>query len=272
MSFRNNSGEMLRRFGAYRIASTHSNAAFKIPFENTYLFLKVYGPKHPRLTYEIRKFLDIMGMRQPVEYMSPRKRKIFEEETLALWKNHGYCVPLVRENPFSELENLTTLTTTFIEGITLREIIQDEGMAWSIKEKKLEALFEEVSTRHTHVFESGDVRLFHIDANSRNILFAGDAVCHCDFEMGRPWEPIVQSAAREILKMLISIADDVESERRETVINLFRSCYREGAVYDHIREGITGRPFQGLHRYRDSRKKQRAPEKTTLYDILASLS
>lgn len=271
MSFRNNSGEMLRRFGAYRIASTHSNAAFKIPFEGKYLFLKVYGPKYPRIHYEIRKFLNMIGMRQPVEYTSPRKRKTFEEETLTHWKNRGYCVPAVRENPFPEFEGLPTLTTTFIEGVTLREMIKDKRMDWPEKEKKLEALFEEVSRRHSHAFESGDVRLFHVDANSRNIIFACDAVYHCDFEMGRPWERAVPSAAREILKMLVSIADDMEPNRRGKILNLFRSCCQEEAVYDHIRKGITERPLQGFHRYRDKRKKKREPERTTLYDIARHL-
>jgi len=271
MSFRNNSGDILKRFGAYRIASAHSNAAFKIPFEDTYLFLKVYGPKYPRIPYEIRKFLNTMGMRQPVEYRSPRNRKIYEEETLAHWGNLRYFVPIITENPFAEFEGLSTLTTTFIEGVTLREMIHDERMAWPAKEGKLATLFTEVSLRHNHAFETGDVRLFHVDANSRNIMFAGDAVCHCDFEMGRPWEPALQSAAREILKMMISIADDGAPKRRGAIFDLFRSCYREGAVYDHIRKEISGRSFQGLHRYRDKRKKEREPGKTTLYDILAYL-
>lgn len=265
---------MLRRFGKYRIAATHSNAAFKIPFEGSQLFFKVYGPKYPRIPYELRKLLNIMGVRQPVEYRSPRKRKIFEEETLNHWRDCGYPVPAVRDNPFAKNEfgGLSILTTDFIKGVTLREMIHDETIDWPAKGEKLQALFREVSRRHTHAFELGDVRLFHVDANSRNIIFAGDSIYHCDFEMGRPWEPPVACATREILKMLVSVADDAESEKKKAIFDLFKSCYRNEKVYEAIKKGITGRPFQRLHLYRDRRKKKREPYRTTLYDILRYFS
>jgi tRNA A-37 threonylcarbamoyl transferase component Bud32 len=268
MSFRKDSDGMLRAFEKYRIASTHTNAAFKIPFEGTYLFLKVYGPKHPRLPYEIRKFLNTMGVRQPVEYRSPLERKIFEEETLRHWESHGYRVPAITDNPFPELSAIPTLTTQFITGVTLREFIGDETITLKEKERRLSDLFHEISLRHHHAFSLNDTRLFHIDANTRNIIFSEDITYHCDFEMGRLWQSPIACASREIMKLLVSIGEDSDLSVRDFFFSHFKEAYEMRDVSDFIKEGASGRSFQAIHRYRNARKKRGNPGKVTPYDIL----
>lgn len=268
MSFKKNSNEVLRRIEKYRILSVHTNAAYKIPLENQFIFLKIYGHKHPRLKYEIRKFLGYVGLRQPVEYSSPMKRKAFEEEILKHWRANGYNVPSIIDNPLHELYIFPILTTKFIDGITLRELIRKETIGPREKEEKLGVLFCEVADRHHRAFLNNDNRLFHIDANTRNIIFADKAIYHVDFEMGRPWESVMACASREVLKLLVSIAEDMQPSSRKSMFQIFKDCYKKDDVYQFISKGIVQRPFQRIHRFRNTKKKRKNPESVTLYDIL----
>jgi len=268
MCFKKNRNEVLGRIEKYRILSVHTNAAYKIPLENQFIFLKIYSHKHPRLNYEIRKFLGCVGLRQPVEYSSPTKRKAFEEETLKHWAVNGCNVPAIVDNPLPELYMFPILTTKFIDGITLRELICKKAIGAREKEEKLGILFCEVANRHHKAFLNNDNRLFHIDANTRNIIFADKAIYHVDFEMGRPWESVMACASREVLKLLVSIAEDMQPSLRKSAFQIFKDCYKKDDVYQFIRKGIIQRPFQRIHQFRNMRKKKKNPESVTLYDIL----
>lgn len=263
---------MVSKFEQYRITSDQTNAAYKIPVGNDFIFLKLYGPKFPRVKYELRKLLDAVGFRQPVEYTSPEKRRTYEATILSHWKVNGYDVPDVIQNPFDELSGFTVLTTNFINGPTLRHVLKSPVMTVEEKTKKLTALFIEVAARHHRAFLNNDNKLFHIDANTRNIIFTPTEIYHVDFEMGRPWEPVLVCATREVLKLLVSIAEDVESSAREIVFRLFKEHYRCDDVYMKIVESVKDRPFQFVHLYNDKRKKLRVPHKVTLYDVVRYLS
>lgn len=259
---------MLHKFEQYKIEAQQTNAVYKVPFKDSYVFLKVYQHKHPRLRYEIRKFLDQAGFSQPVEYSAPRRRKTFEEQTIQSWIEYGYHVPCVIKNPFPGLDALPILVTEFIEGTTLQEVIKDKSAGWSGKGEKLEIVFREVNARHTTALARKDNRLFHIDANTRNIMFVDEMVYHVDFEMGRTWEPSVKCASREILKMLVCTAEDAMPEERPFVFELFREHYGIMEVYEAIRRSILGRLFQSVHRRNDRKKKKKNPGRVTLYDVL----
>ena len=272
MSSRSSRRDLRNEFEQYRIRSAHTNAAYKVPFDGGHLFVKVYGPKEPRIPYEVRKALGALGIRQPVEYRSPSYRRDFEEKILRHWNDHGYHVPPIVENPFHRLSPLPVLTTRYIEGVTIRDLFRSKRMKTAEREEHLTALFRDTGKRHRVALERGDTRLFHIDANTRNMILAEDTLYHCDFEMGRPWESPVQCAAREILKLLISLIDDMGTSYAEPVCRTFRGIYTEKTVYTGIKKGITGRPFQGIHRSNDRRKKETEPGRVTLYDILHFLS
>ena len=272
MSSRSSRRDLQKEFEQYRIRSAHANAAYKVPFDGDHLFVKVYGPKKPRIPYEIRKALGVIGIRQPVEYRSPSRRRDFEKDILRHWNDHGYHVPAFVENPFHRLSHLPVLTTRYIKGVTIRDLLRSERVKTAEKEKQLAVLFRDTGERHRVALRSGDNRLFHIDANTRNVILAEDTLYHCDFEMGRPWESPVQCAAREVLKLLISLIEDMGTSCAEPVCRTFRGVYTEKTVYTGIAKGITGRPFQGIHRFNDRRKKKREPGRVTLYDILRFLS
>lgn len=259
---------MLRRIQKYRISSVHTSAAYKIPLGNQFIFLKFYGHKYPRLNYEVRKFVRHIGLRQPIEYCSPIKRKVFEEEILQHWKVNGYNVPSIIDSPLPELLGFPILTTKFIDGMTLRELIREDDIDPKEKEKKLGSLFCEVSNRHQRALLNNDNKLFHIDSNTRNIIFAQEAIYHVDFEMGRQWESALACASREVLKLLVSIAEEVHPSFKNTMFEIFKDCYRIKEVYQFVNKGIVKRPFQRIHRLRDMKKKRKNPEKITLYDVV----
>jgi tRNA A-37 threonylcarbamoyl transferase component Bud32 len=256
----------------YRISSVHTNAAYKIPFSGSFVFLKIYGHKYPRMPYAIRRFLSGLGIRQPVEYTSPYRRRDFEKEILRYWMSSGYHVPEIIDNPFHELSHVPVLTTRYIEGMTMREFVQSDKVGAVEKKEKTASLFRDISVRHHSALGSGDNRLFHIDANTRNILLADNTIFHCDFEMGRPWESPVECASREVLKVLVSLIEDMDPSCMENLLTSFKDIYKEKAVYACIAKGISGRPFQVAHRYLNRRKKEKNPGKVTLYDILSCLS
>lgn len=262
---------LLREIERYRITSLHSNACYKIPSQGSFVFLKVYRPKRPAATYAMRRFLGFVGFRQPVEYTSPGERRAFEEKTLRRWKACGFTVPDIVDNPLKELGGMPVLATRFIEGITLREMVHNSSCSAEDRSGKLRALFSEVAARHGSAFAAGDSLLFHIDANTRNILFAGSAVYHVDFEMGRMWESSVLSASREVLKLLVTLAEDLDPESRAPVMRIFRDCYHHDEVLQRIRAGVVGRPFQSFHRFSNERKKKRNSGKVTLYDLMEYL-
>jgi hypothetical protein len=274
MSSRNNPRTFLESLAPYRLPSVHSNLAYRVPLGNRWIFLKIYGPKKPRSKYEIRRILGRMGMRQPVEYQSPGQRKSFEEETLRRWKEKGYAVPELLASPFPELSRLPHLSTTFLEGCTLRERLTGNRISVEDKKSLLSSLFNETARRHGQAITENDRWLFHIDANTRNIIYRRDPdlIYHVDFEMGRRWECTIDCAAREILKLLITAAEDMKPEERTVLYQAFQSAYPHEEVYRFIRKSVCGRYFQGIHRWKDRRKKEKNSRRVTVYDILDHIS
>lgn len=272
MSSKSSRHDVKNNLEKYRIPSVHTNAAYKIPFQGNYVFLKIYGPKQPRIPYEIRKFLDGVGLRQPVEYRSPERRRDFEIEVLQRWKTNGYHVPEVMDNPFPEFSGVPILTTQYIDGVTVRDFLRNGSINTAEQEAQIALIFHDTTKRHQVALRSGDTLLFHIDANTRNILLAKEKIFHCDFEMGRPWESSVQCATREVLKMLVSLTEDAGPASVEKICGIFKNVYQEQPVYACIEKGIAGRPFQAFHRYNDRKKKEEDPGRVTLYDILRCLA
>jgi len=58
---------------------------------------------------------------------------------------------------------------------------------------------------------------------------------------------------------------------RRILYHAFQSTYHHDEVRGFIGKSVYGRPFQGIHRWKDSRKKEKDPRAVTLYDILDQL-
>jgi tRNA A-37 threonylcarbamoyl transferase component Bud32 len=264
MYSRKRENDFLNLLAPYALKSVHSNKAYRIPLNNGFGFVKVYGPKKPRLLYEIRSMLNRTGIRQPIEYLSPQKRKICEENFLKHWHKNGFCVPDVLISAFPEYEDIPHITTTFVEGSTLKTILRE---GFSSSKDALENLFTDISERHKLAFKAKDNFLFHIDANTQNILRVKNMFYHVDFEMGRPWETPMECAVREISKFLVSMGEDLKSEERTPAYALFKKYYANHDVLDFLDRSVNQRSFQKLHRRRDEKKKLKNPHRVTLYDI-----
>lgn len=252
--------------GLFEGAGLSGNTAHVIPLGNERVVLKIYGAKKPRSTYRIRLFLCRMGIRQPIEYRTPQERQDFERTILEHWKHNGYAVPDILPSPFTEYTHIPHLVTRWISGEALQDILC-KSTGFSSWKDTLEQLFFEMESRHQQALAGGDANLCHIDANARNILVSDDRIYHVDFEMGRPWEPAGTWACREVLKLLISICDDIATEERPDVLTLFRRTYHLETVLNEIRRSIIARPFRRFHRWRNQRKKEKAPNRATLYDL-----
>ncbi len=257
--------DFLNRLAPYALKSLHSNDAFRVPLNGLSVFVKVYGPKKPRFSYEIRCLLDRIGVRQPIEYLPPRKRKAFEEACLRRWRERGFQVPEVVASPFPDYEAVPHLSTTFVEGVTLRRLL---NQGYASCRALLRDFFEDLSKRHRLAFRTRDPFLFHIDANTQNILVADQRFYHVDFEMGRPWETPMECACREVSKLLVSLGEDLKPGERKLVYALFIKSYENKDLLDTLARSVNQRPFQKLHRWRNERKKTRNPQRVTLYDIL----
>jgi len=264
MYSRNRENDFLSKLAPYSLKSVHSNKAYRIPLNNQFFFVKVYGPKKPRFLYEIRSMLNRTGIRQPIEYLSPGKRKFCEEKYLKHWREKGFCVPDVVVTPFTEYEDIPHLATTYVEGKTLKTIL---SKGFTASQDTLGNLFTDISNRHKLAIKSGDSFLFHIDANTQNILLAKNLFYHVDFEMGRPWETTMECAAREISKFLVSMGEDLKPEERNPAYALFKKCYGHHDVLDFLDRSVNRRSFQKLHRWRNEKKKAKNPCRVTLYDI-----
>jgi len=193
-------------------------------------FVKFYGPKSPFWKYYLRSFLDLIGIKQPVEYYRISKRIEFEYNTLVLWKENDLNVPSVlkREQERLYLE--------VIQGNTLDQIFNKE-----FDFKIFNKIFEDLNKRHQLAFDHKESRFCHVDANLRNILYNNNKIYHLDFEMGREFESIDLWARREISKLLISICNKLPKLKNK-VLDSFSSIYKHDfVVNDLIESKLQGR-------------------------------
>lgn len=204
-------------------------------------------------------------MRQPIEYWPPKQRKECEESYLKHWQEKGFYVPEILPSPFPEYEDVPHLSTTFVEGVTLKLLLKKD---YSSSKEILMNLFTDMSKRHRLAFETHDNLLFHIDANTQNILVERNRFVHVDFEMGRPWEDPLENARREVSKLLISIGENLKPNERKPVYSLFKKCYRNKDLLNSLTNSVNERPFQKYHRWRNKKKKMRNPRCVTLYDLV----
>jgi tRNA A-37 threonylcarbamoyl transferase component Bud32 len=231
--------------------------------------LKRYGAKRPRHVYALRLALHKLGLRQPVEYRSPQERRDFERNVLEHWRSNGFRVPEIIVLPCDHGEG-PVLVTAWISGPTLSQVLQSAATR-APAVPLLEAVFGEMNGRHARALSQGDPLLCHPDANLRNIIAAREGIYHVDFEMGRPWEAVEAWACREVCKLLICVCEAVGEADRRPLLALFRKEYRVEPVMRAIRKSVTERPFQGLHRWNNRRKKEKDPRRMGLYDLLDAL-
>ena len=189
------------------------------------VFIKTYGPKTPLGKYYFRCALDLIGLRQPVEYYNKRKRLEFEYQTLKLWSRYDLSVPEVIS------KNSLDLHLSIIEGEALYKIFTESN---DIDMDLVIKLINDLNDRHHLAFKYNEPKLCHVDANLRNIVYSNNKIFHIDFEMGREYENIGMWAQREISKLLISLLNNISVSERDNVVRLFCNIYEHNSVINSL--------------------------------------
>jgi tRNA A-37 threonylcarbamoyl transferase component Bud32 len=183
------------------------------------------------------------------------------------WQHLGYPVPTVFDTASDDPSPVPTLITSFVEGPTLRDVLRDADSAPLSGPDAVTQLYSDMAARHRDALDADDSLLFHVDANTRNIIVADGKLFHVDFEMGRPWEDCLTLAVREAMKSLVSIQEDLPEQSRAWVVKVFVESYGLEAVRGEIKSRVLGRPWQALHRRRAERKKAARPGSVSTFDI-----
>ncbi len=228
--------------------------------ENEKIFIKYYGAKTPLWKYYIRNSLDIIGIRQPVEYYHKHKRLQFEYNTLKIWTKFNFNVPTIVK------VNKSNLHLSKIKGRTLSEILSTSG---ELNTNILIKLFQNLNNRHTLSIRHNEPRLCHVDANLRNIMLSKNEIFHIDFEMGRMFEPVEKWAEREISKLLISILQYQNKKQRENTIYTFFKHYHLKYIILFLVNNKLNRPFSKFRGNNSS--KNNNINKYSLYNLALDL-
>ncbi len=187
-------------------------------------YTKEYGGKKPLWKYILRSILNDFGIAQPVEYYTPRKRILFETNTLLLWKKYSLNAPKVIN------AETNRLILSKLQGKTLEELFSSNNCS----EELLSILFNEINSRHALALKYNEKKLAHVDANLRNILFYENQIFHVDFEMGREYETTEMWLQRELSKLLISILEKQNKEQREKTLYLFFKSYKHMQILRNL--------------------------------------
>jgi heptosyltransferase III len=187
------------------------------------LYIKKYKYKKPLIKFIFRSLLDLIGIKQPVEYYNNFKRMEFEYKVLSLWQKYNLNVPTVLKK-----EN-NTLYLSKIEGYTVEELLKK-----SFNLELIEKIFIDLESRHTLAKKEKQVLFCHIDSNLRNIIYSNNNVFHLDFEMGREYEKLEIWMEREISKLLYSLLHKENRENRDLILTKFIEIYSHKEIITNL--------------------------------------
>jgi 2-polyprenyl-3-methyl-5-hydroxy-6-metoxy-1,4-benzoquinol methylase/tRNA A-37 threonylcarbamoyl transferase component Bud32 len=229
--------------------------------------LKTYRDKP--LTIKSLKYwmMAAMGFDIPVEYRSNEERRCFEQDCLLLWREKGFRVPDVYEITNGSSSTNIALAMSFLDGPTLDTILRDKEVSIGRKREAVSAVIEGLRERHVIALYEEEHRLIHFDSNMRNIVITEDGPAWLDFEMGRVTEKINRSAAREVNKLFIEIANALGKEHLPRLVSELFVDYGIIHILRTIADAEIKRPFGSIHRMRDAKKKLQRPDLVTKQDL-----
>ena len=229
--------------------------------------LKTYCAKPLTLKSLRYRMMAVMGFDIPIEYRSNEKRRCFERECLQLWREYGFLVPVVREIPEDSSGTEISLAMSFLEGPTLDALLRDPKASLDQKWDAVVAVIKGLRERHVLALYEEEYRLIHFDSNMRNIVMTKGGPACLDFEMGRVTEKINRSAAREVNKLFIEIANALGKEHLSRLVDELFAGYKIIHILRTIADAEIKRPFASTHRKRDARKKLQRPNLVTKVDL-----
>ncbi len=229
------------------------------------MILKRYRKRPSSIKAIKYQLLGIFGCEIPVEYQSAKQRLEFERATLKLWRDRGFRVPCTKESV--PPANGTELLMSHVEGPTLEQFLKSREVDISEKWKAIDLVFTDLRARHCLALYEEDWRLIHFDSNVRNILLTKDGPARVDFEMGRRNEKIIRSAAREIQKLSLEIANILGRIHFTKLIDRIIRHYGITNIFRFISDSEFNRLFSWFHRRNDFLKKKKNSEIITKLDL-----
>jgi 2-polyprenyl-3-methyl-5-hydroxy-6-metoxy-1,4-benzoquinol methylase/tRNA A-37 threonylcarbamoyl transferase component Bud32 len=244
----------------------------KITFlKNKKIAIKSYGVKE-RSWKSVKYYLiNLLGFAIPIEYQSPKHRKEFEHKCLRLWNEKGFSAPVEIKTPNNI--NLTGiyLAQEKIIGKTLHDLLADDNIENKIKWKAIKSIFQEIRKRHCVAIYEENHLLIHYDSNSRNIMLSKNHPIFIDFEMGHLTERIDKSAAREVKKLTLEIANAIDYNLFSKLVGILFSDYGIIHVLRRCSEEELHRRFSSHHIKRDQKRKRNNPNLITKIDFANSI-
>ena len=237
----------------------------------TPLVLKQYLPKP--WTAKMIKYavLRTLGFQVPVEYRPPSHRRAFECQCLELWRQKGFEVPAEQVLPETYVSQRPTVGLEWVQGTRLDRLLGDARCGETEQLAVIGNVYSEMRTRHCVAIFENEHRLIHYDANSRNLIIRGAKPVHIDFEMGHLNEPIDNSAAREVLKISLQLANQSGLKRFDAVIDLLVANYGIRHILHRIIDDIYRQKFLWYHLKKDQRRKIKKPGLITKVDVAQAL-
>ena len=203
-----------------------------------------------------------------------------EKQMLMFWRKEGFHVP----QPFEfdlDAKWAPCLVMEFLPGVSLKEHICSNDICMHDKMITLKKLFVENCKRHQYANDAGQTLLVHDDPNPGNILLYNERFYFLDFEQHGGHKhrrkraknkPIIDQIAVETTRLIRWLARDMGETYLIDIVNCMLSGYASyPEIPRHIITSITERPFQTIHRLKDSRKKKKKPGNVTKYDIIDAL-
>lgn len=235
------------------------------------LIIKRYLPKPANLKMKKYTLLRYLGRQIPVEYLPPVQRRDFEKDCLRLWHQKGFKAPEQRSLPAKLDADAPALGMEFIEGKRLDQLLQTNGLTDTDVFDILHDVFAEMRARHCIAIFEQEHRLIHFDANIRNLIYKDRQTIHIDFEMGHLNESINKSAAREVLKLMLQVLNQLGKTRFEAILDLVVDTYGIRHILQRIVKENLDQKFLTYHLRRDRRRKKKNSELITKFDVAKAL-
>lgn len=199
------------------------------------------------------------------------ERKRLEFQMLQVWRNSGYPVPACHDITVSHITG-PYLVMDYIKGVNLGEYLKDPKIQREKKLSKIAEIFRNNFDRHSKSLESKDLNLVHSDPNTDNILIPSEGFFYIDFEHYSKNLPLFDMVCKEIATFCRRAVRDIGPDCVDDVVrNMIGEYKKNDKLLWRIIELTAGRPFQLIHRFRDSRKKKASPGEITKYDIADAL-
>lgn len=233
--------------------------------------IKRYHPKPANLKMKKYTLLRYLGRQVPIEYLPPAQRRDFENDCLKLWHKKGFKAPEQRSLPENLKTDAPALGIEFIEGKRLDQLLQTSGITDAEVLDIMRDVFTEMRARHCIAIFEQEHRLIHYDANIRNVIYRGGQTIHIDFEMGHLNESINKSAAREVLKLMLQVLNQLGQARFETIMDLVVATYGIRHILQRIVKENLDQRFLWYHLRRDLSRKKKNFELITKFDVAKAL-